>query len=710
MKALTQLTLVVLLAYGAYSQSTTDISPNKSNFLNMIRNKANLFSHNFAAPTSIPVKTTATEKTPLEINPFSLAVSDESLVEQPGNLVPINQENIRNKLKERLSFQQAKLTEQLISKEKLKKELDNARQEKEQLQENLDLNLIEDEDVRIQELERENEIQLEKTEQELEEPIVSKKLLPKVQSICEARKPCQNNGDCVDLGVGGYECKCPWGFTGYNCERNFSPQSNACSSNPCPENKICKASENSFQCVCPADRVGANCEIFNDICVANPCLNRGVCEPRETGSYVCTCEKPWTGKNCEMVWKNPCTEESLKNTEITQFKDPWNERNYIICTDISIYHSMPCTTGTHFNELYGHCVRVGYEPVVCPRNYCKNDAECLIDEDEKFQCVCKPGFTGEFCEKNINECAVGGGNEACAGGKCVDQFNGFFCECSNGIGLNCVQTIPNPCTLEAISSGREFFEIPTNEGNTYLQCTSESNFVVSKCSESLYWHQEMKACVLEKPMAKIGACLNYPCENGGECQANGTDFTCLCREGFTGKVCETMVNSCESNPCQNGGKCLPFAGGYTCSCPDKIIDECCCHGVKNPCPTRSLIIPGVNNYFPHLFANRYFHCDFDGRAFSRKCSEGLRWTQSSLSCLPYSETDPFSQEPMHRQAETNRKGMLEQQTKSENKMEALNKEINMKKIELKERKKNIMEKQKIKTLRMLRPLNFRFHS
>lgn len=56
--------------------------------------------------------------------------------------------------------------------------------------------------------------------------------------------------------------------------------------------------------------------------------------------------------------------------------------------------------------------------------------------------------------------------------------------------------------------------------------------------------------------------------------------------------------------------------------------------LKNPCPRKSMIIPGVNNYFPHLFKDRYIHCDFDGRAFARKCSEGLMWSQNALSCLP----------------------------------------------------------------------------
>lgn len=144
------------------------------------------------------------------------------------------------------------------------------------------------------------------------------------------------------------------------------------------------------------------------------------------------------------------------------------------------------------------------------------------------------------------------------------------------------------------------------------------------------------ACTLERPTVKSGMCMDYPCQNGAECRdVNGTQFECVCRGGYTGEFCETMIDSCASSPCQNGGRCLAFAGGYTCACADKIIDECCCHGLKNPCPQTSMIIPGLNNYYPQpAFPDRYTHCDFDGRAFSRKCSAGLKWSQRSLSCLP----------------------------------------------------------------------------
>ena len=58
----------------------------------------------------------------------------------------------------------------------------------------------------------------------------------------------------------------------------------------------------------------------------------------------------------------------------------------------------------------------------------------------------------------------------------------------------------------------------------------------------------------------------------------------------------------------------------------------------NPCPPKSKVIPGVNNYFSHLFPNKYIHCDFDGRAFVRNCALGTRWNQEKYACSS-SDTD-----------------------------------------------------------------------
>lgn len=68
-------------------------------------------------------------------------------------------------------------------------------------------------------------------------------------------------------------------------------------------------------------------------------------------------------------------------------------------------------------------------------------------------------------------------------------------------------------------------------------------------------------------------CSPSPCRNGGECRAvshgNTFDFRCVCRPGFTDRLCLTPNNhACMSSPCRNGGTCdLMTLTTYRCRCP-----------------------------------------------------------------------------------------------------------------------------------------------
>ena len=44
------------------------------------------------------------------------------------------------------------------------------------------------------------------------------------------------------------------------------------------------------------------------------------------------------------------------------------------------------------------------------------------------------------------------------------------------------------------------------------------------------------------------------------------EFSCLCRDGWTGLRCETMVNYCQNIICQNQGVCQPLFRDYHCAC------------------------------------------------------------------------------------------------------------------------------------------------
>ncbi|CAF4317367.1 unnamed protein product, partial [Adineta steineri] len=59
---------------------------------------------------------------------------------------------------------------------------------------------------------------------------------------------------------------------------------------------------------------------------------------------------------------------------------------------------------------------------------CMNGGRCLQTSND-YRCLCKPGFTGVFCEMNINECAS---NPCQHGGVCYDLQASYICYCQDG--------------------------------------------------------------------------------------------------------------------------------------------------------------------------------------------------------------------------------------------------------------------------------------
>lgn len=65
---------------------------------------------------------------------------------------------------------------------------------------------------------------------------------------------------------------------------------------------------------------------------------------------------------------------------------------------------------------------------------CLNGGEC-VEVDEGLLCLCKPGFKGEVCEIEVDECE----SSPCLNGAlCIDYLNSYECACSPGFsGMNC---------------------------------------------------------------------------------------------------------------------------------------------------------------------------------------------------------------------------------------------------------------------------------
>lgn len=65
---------------------------------------------------------------------------------------------------------------------------------------------------------------------------------------------------------------------------------------------------------------------------------------------------------------------------------------------------------------------------------CLNGGSCVTNVSfppgsGKYICVCSPGFEGDLCQVNIDDCA----SSPCGLDRCFDGINSFRCECTPGL-------------------------------------------------------------------------------------------------------------------------------------------------------------------------------------------------------------------------------------------------------------------------------------
>ncbi|KAF7654487.1 hypothetical protein LDENG_00069140, partial [Lucifuga dentata] len=169
---------------------------------------------------------------------------------------------------------------------------------------------------------------------------------------------------------------------------------------------------------------------------------------------------------------------------------------------------------------------------------CKNGT-CVQLSSSSFKCICDAGNSGPPCETRK---APRDPNPCRNGGICEERPNGYVCHCPDRFrGCNCDSQADEDCTSYACQEelictvGEHASECVCADGNVIPACRRRQNL----CSPSL-------------------------CLNNATCVSRGSDYSCRCMRGFSGKNCEEIIDYCMllSISCLNEGWCLNVIGGY----------------------------------------------------------------------------------------------------------------------------------------------------
>ena len=427
---------------------------------------------------------------------------------------------------------------------------------------------------------------------------------------CDQEKQDCTDNPCLQPGCineyGSYRCECPSAWTGRWCHIEVD-EVLGCNAtgeaHPCQHSSSCGMSDLGYYCECPVGFEGRNCQYaLTDCKEQNPC-DHGQCV---SDGYRISCDCP----------KEPVYKQPFWSGSACSYKQIECNASYVDYSHQIMIHGLPCS---------GHGLCSLDEPNNGWACFCDSaylGARCSVSVDETDKCVlmntpcdhgscdhcmdaesctckCDPGYDGEFCTGEINECEP---NPCANSAKCIDYVAEFVCDCSTIPGqfggtlcnekMSCAQA---PCGEHVISCNDESSDI------SGIHCVCKPGWLGSRCEiDARFCHERVCLnggnCVLGHssgfcmcPLGWSGErcehaptyCDDDPCGSYGNCSVAGDTYICQCQEGWSGQQCNINIDDCLPNQCQHGA-CVDKINDYECLCESGWRGRNC-EILKTPC-------------------------------------------------------------------------------------------------------------------------------
>jgi len=170
-----------------------------------------------------------------------------------------------------------------------------------------------------------------------------------------------------------------------------------------------------------------------------------------------------------------------------------------------------------------------------------------------YTCQCTPGYRGENCDEDVNECDMNTHN-CDLNADCSNSVGSFTCSCKDGYtgdGTtgNCADK--DECTLKE------------DDCDENAACTDTPGSFTCACNTG--YTGDGKSCT-NKDECTL---KEDDCDKNAACTDTPGSFTCTCNTGYTGdgKSC-TNKDECtlKEDDCDKNAACTDTPGSYTCAC------------------------------------------------------------------------------------------------------------------------------------------------